>query len=107
MKYLRDQTKMKLTFSGALLDPRAVKLSKEKYDEAVNDIAGQIFENKSFLKIDFFLNLKRELLQDVYKFEVNLNIKLILKNSFYPKKIPLNNFSSSIHIKETKKMRLN
>lgn len=76
MKYLRDETKMKLTFSGALLDPRAVKITKEEYDEAIKDIAGQIFENKSSLKTQFFLNLKKELLEDVYKFEVKYNINI-------------------------------
>ena len=67
---------MKLTFSGALLDPRAVKITKEEYDEAIKDIAGQIFENKSSLKTQFFLNLKKELLEDVYKFEVKYNINI-------------------------------
>jgi hypothetical protein len=67
---------MKLTFSG-ILDPRAIKISKTEYDETIKEIALQIYGGKKTLNTKFFLELKRKLMEDVYKFEViYLKIKI-------------------------------
>lgn len=67
---MRDQTKIKLTSTGVLPDPRVVHISKEKYEEAIMKVIENVFKSEGKVTVDSILGLKQELLSEIYDYEV-------------------------------------
>lgn len=68
---MRDQTKIKLTMTGILPDPRKVHLSKEKYEESIHKVIENIFIYQKEITTEYILKMKNDLLHEIYDFEVS------------------------------------
>lgn len=56
--------------TGVLPDPRVVHLSTEEYNEAMNKVIENILISQKDVTVDSIIQLKQELLFEIYDYEV-------------------------------------
>ena len=60
--------------TGPLPDPRKVHLTTEKYDEAIEKVIENLEATNSTLTAKTIVDLKNELLYEIYDYEVSILI---------------------------------
>lgn len=71
LEFLNKNSRVKLTITSIMPDPRRVKLNSDEYKEIVKKLTDQMFENREFIPLQDFIKFRDDLVDDIFRFEFN------------------------------------